>query len=312
MSKKVAIFVSGGGSNMRTLVEDMTNAHPARPCVVVSNNAESGGISWAQGQGIATEVVDHRPFNGDRTAFEHVLMTRLAKYEPDIICLAGFMRKLTGDFTEAWAGRMINIHPSLLPKYRGPSAVNWPIIMGEAKSGYSWFYPSDGLDEGDCLLQWECDIGPDDTVIDLYFKKIYPSAVESVLTVCDLFRSGNTPRIVPDESRATYERRCTKTHARIEWHRPVGQVYNLIRGTNPAPGAWTTINGAELGIFDAALVQGDGVSGRVREISADGVSVQCIGGRVLVKRVRPTGGAKQSAADWAASVGLKPGDKLGT
>ena len=206
----------------------------------------------------------------------------------------------------------ICFHPSLLPLHRGPSAVNWPIIMGATKSGYSWFYPSDGLDEGDSLLQWECPIDPDDTVIQLYFNKIYPHAVDSVLTVCDLFRSGNPPRIVPDESQATYERRCTKTHARVNWHAPVKQVYNLIRGTNPAPGAWTTFNGAELGIFDSALVPGDGISGRVREISDDGISVQCVGGRILVKRVRPAGAAKQPASEWAAEVGLKPGDTFGT
>ncbi len=206
----------------------------------------------------------------------------------------------------------ICFHPSLLPLYRGPSAVNWPIIMGDTRSGYSWFYPSDGLDEGDSLLQWECEIGPDDTVIDLYFKKIYPNAVNSVLTVCDLFRDGSPPRIVPDESQATYERRCTKTHARIEWHRPVKQVYDLIRGTNPAPGAWTTFDGSEIGVFDSVRVPGDGISSRIREISDDGIAVQCVGGRVLVKRVRPAGGAKMPAAEWAASVGLKVGDILGT
>lgn len=163
MSKKVAIFVSGGGSNMRTLVEDMTNAHPARPCVVVSNNAESGGISWAQGQGIATEVVDHRPFNGDRTAFEHVLMTRLAKYEPDIICLAGFMRKLTGDFTEAWAGRMINIHPSLLPKYKGLNTHARALEAGDETHGCSVHEVTAALDDGPILGQASLRVKAEDT-----------------------------------------------------------------------------------------------------------------------------------------------------
>ncbi len=115
--------------------------------------------------------------------------------------------------------------------------VNWPIIMGRDKSGYSWFYPTDGLDEGEILLQWECPIEPDDTVINLYFKKIYPSAVDSVLEVCNLYRSGNPPRIEQDEAKATYERRCIKKHAHIDWYKPVDQIYNLIRGTNPAPGA---------------------------------------------------------------------------
>ena len=206
----------------------------------------------------------------------------------------------------------ICFHPSLLPAHRGPSAVNWPIIMGEDRSGYSWFYPTDGLDEGDSLMQRECGIGPDDTVIDLYFKKIYPSAVDSVLEVCDLFRAGDPPRIVPDEAQATYERRCRREHARIEWHRPVAQVYDLIRGTNPAPGAWTTLDGEEIGVFDCARVPGDGASGKVASVTDEGVAVQCVGGRVLLKRVRPAGEDKQPATDWAASRGIEKGRVLGT
>ena len=206
----------------------------------------------------------------------------------------------------------ICFHPSLLPLHRGPSAVNWPIIMGAEKSGFSWFYPTDGLDEGDSLLQWECDLGPDDTVIDLYFKKIYPAGVESVLQVCDLFRAGNPPHIVPDEADATYERRCTKKHARIDWNKPVAQVYNLIRGTNPAPGAWTTLNGEEVGIFDAKRVAGDGISSRITDISEDGVTVQCVGGRIRIERVRPAGQGKIPAAEWAASAGLAVKTELGS
>ncbi|MEM7633281.1 MAG: methionyl-tRNA formyltransferase [Pseudomonadota bacterium] len=206
----------------------------------------------------------------------------------------------------------ICFHPSLLPLHRGPSAVNWPIIMGSTRSGYSWFYPTDGLDEGDSLMQWECDIAPDDTVINLYFKKIYPSAVESVLEVCDLFRSGEPPRIVPDEADATYERRCTKKHARIDWNKPVKQVYDLIRGTNPSPGAWTTLNGSEVQIYDCQLVAGDGVSSKVISVSDEGVVVQLIGGRICIKRVRPAGGDKVAAQDWAGQAGVAAGTLLGS
>jgi len=184
--------------------------------------------------------------------------------------------------------------------------------MGSTKSGYSWFYPTDELDEGEVLLTWECPIAPDDTVINLYFKSIYPSAVDSVLEVCNLFREGNPPRIQQDESKATYERRCTKKHAHIDWFKPVEQVYNLIRGTNPAPGAWTTHNGAELGVFDSERTAGDGVAGRVIEISDGGVTVQSVGGRILVKRVKPSGGGKVSAAEWAKEAGLSAGDNLGS
>ncbi|MGR3571132.1 methionyl-tRNA formyltransferase [Brevirhabdus sp.] len=242
---------------------------------------------------------------------DQATLDKLASYDADLMVMAFVNVFVPEAARDTPTHGSICFHPSLLPLHRGPSAVNWPIILGSDKSGYSWFYPSDGLDEGDSLLQWECEIGPDDTVIDLYFKKIYPHAVDSVLTVCDLYREGNPPRIVPDESEATYERRCNKNHAHVDWHKPVSHVYNLIRGTNPAPGAWTTFNGAELGIFDSARVDGDGISGRVREISDEGISVQAVGGRVLVKRVRPAGDAKIRASEWASSVGLKVGDSFG-
>lgn len=238
-------------------------------------------------------------------------LATLASHEADLMVMAFvnvFVPEAARDTPKLGS---ICFHPSLLPLYRGPSAVNWPIIMGETKSGFSWFYPTDGLDEGDSLLQWECEIGPDDTVIDLYFKKIYPVAVESVLEVCDLFRAGNPPRIVPDESKASYERRCVKKHARVDFNKPVKHVYDLIRGTNPAPGAWTTLNGDEVSIYDCERVAGDGISSKVISVSESGVEVQAIGGRILIKRVKPAGGGKIPAAEWAASVNLSKGDLLG-
>jgi methionyl-tRNA formyltransferase len=238
-------------------------------------------------------------------------IAELAAFNADLMVMAFVNVFVPEEARDTPTQGSICFHPSLLPLHRGPSAVNWPIIMGSKTSGYSWFYPTDGLDEGDVLLKWECDIGPDDTVIDLYFKKIYPHAVDSVLTVVDLYRDGNPPRIHQDEGLATYERRCTTKHSRIDWNKPVGQVYDLIRGTNPAPGAWTTFKGARLDVFDSARASGDGISSRVRAITDAGIELQCVGGRVLVKRVRPEGGAKISASDWAKSVDLKVGDELG-
>lgn len=251
-------------------------------------------------------VVEQPPHFKDQTTLDV-----LASYEADLMIMAFvnvFVPEAARDTPKLGS---ICFHPSLLPLHRGPSAVNWPIIMGSDRSGFSWFYPTDGLDEGDVLLNWECPIDPDDTVINLYFKKIYPAAVDSVLQVCDLFRAGDPPHMLQDESKATYERRCTAKHAHIDWFKPVEQVYNLIRGTNPAPGAWTTHAGSTLGVFDCVRIPGDGVAGRIMDISDDGVSVQSVGGRILVKRVKPEGQAKQTAGEYAASSGLKVGDDLG-
>ncbi|KZX99150.1 MULTISPECIES: phosphoribosylglycinamide formyltransferase [unclassified Sulfitobacter] len=163
MTQRVAILISGGGSNMRALVSDMTGDHPARPCVVLSNTAEAGGIAWARAQGIATEVVDHRPFAGDRAAFEAALQAALAPHDPQIICLAGFMRKLTAGFTDAWAGRMINIHPSLLPLYRGLNTHARAIEAGDREHGCTVHEVTAALDDGPILGQARVPVLPDDT-----------------------------------------------------------------------------------------------------------------------------------------------------
>ncbi|MDB9703132.1 methionyl-tRNA formyltransferase [Rhodospirillales bacterium] len=205
----------------------------------------------------------------------------------------------------------ICFHPSLLPLHRGPSSINWPIIWGSTKSGLSWFYPTDGLDEGEILLQKEVGIGPDDTLGDIYFKKVFPLGVDSTLEVLNAFRSGNLIRTTQDETKATYESWCRKKDAEIDWSKPIADVYNLIRGTNPQPGAWTTLNGEEVKVYDCAKLDGTGTPGDVASVDENGVTVQADGGRILIKRVRPAGGGKVTSAEWATDAGINAGDKLG-
>ena len=205
----------------------------------------------------------------------------------------------------------ICFHPSLLPLHRGPSSINWPIIWGSERTGFTWFYPTDGLDEGDILLQRECAIEPDDTLGIVYFRKIFPAAIDSVLEVCDLFRSGNPPRSSQDDSKATYESWCRKPDAAIDWSKPAAEVYNLIRGTNPQPGAWTTCKGVQVQVYDSARTEGTGTPGTVVGTSESGVAVQADGGRIEIRRVRPAGSGKIPASEWAESAGIAPGDALG-
>ncbi len=205
----------------------------------------------------------------------------------------------------------ICFHPSLLPLHRGPSSINWPIIWGSVKSGYSWFYPTDGLDEGDILLQREVEIGPDDTLVDVYFKKIFPAAVDSVLDVLDAFRTGNPPRSSQDESKATYESWCKKADAEIDWSKPAAEVYNLIRGTNPQPGAWSVHDGTEVQIYDSAPVDAEGAAGTVIEVAADSFTVAAGTGAIKVSRVRPKGGQKVAAGEYIGASGLSLGAQLG-
>lgn len=163
MSVRVAILISGGGSNMVALAESMQGDHPARPVLVLSNKPEAGGLAKAAAMGIETAVVDHRPFGQDRAAFEQALSARLEQAAPDLICLAGFMRVLTEGFVRRWAGKMLNIHPSLLPKYRGLHTHARALEAGDTEHGASVHEVTAELDGGPILGQARLAIAADDT-----------------------------------------------------------------------------------------------------------------------------------------------------
>ena len=160
--KRVAILISGGGSNMARLIEDMTGDHPARPVLVASNDPAAGGLKRAAEAGISTAAVDHRDFPKDRAGFEAALLHPLLAAEPDIICLAGFMRILTPDFVQRFAGRMLNIHPSLLPKYPGLDTHARAIAAGDGEAGCTVHEVTPELDAGPLLGQARVPILPGD------------------------------------------------------------------------------------------------------------------------------------------------------
>lgn len=161
--KRVAILISGGGSNMVALAESMTGDHPARPALVLSNDPDAGGLTKARDMGIDTAAVDHREFGKDRAAFEAVLTARLQEAQPDIICLAGFMRILTEGFTARYEGRMLNIHPSLLPKYKGLHTHQRALDAGDDVHGCSVHEVTAALDDGPILGQARIAVNAKDT-----------------------------------------------------------------------------------------------------------------------------------------------------
>lgn len=161
--KRVAILISGGGSNMVALVNSMTGDHPARPVLVASNDPAAGGLTKAAASGIATAAVDHRPFGRDRAAFEAALLRHIEAAEPDILCLAGFMRVLTPAFVERFEGRMLNIHPSLLPKYPGLHTHQRAIEAGDTEAGCTVHEVTSVLDDGPILGQARVPVLPGDT-----------------------------------------------------------------------------------------------------------------------------------------------------
>jgi len=203
-------------------------------------------------------------------------------------------------------------HPSLLPKYRGASAINWALIKGETVTGLTLFWVDRGIDTGPILLQKEVPVDPEDTTGSLYFNKIFPLGIEAIGEAVGLIKRGNPPRIVQDESKASYDPPCRDEHAKIDWSKPALEVHNLIRGCDPQPGAHATYDGKMVRIFDARLQNGANraTAGQVTDIGTNEITIALNGGSLAVKRVRGQG-AKMSAAEFARQSGWKIGAQLG-
>jgi len=199
-------------------------------------------------------------------------------------------------------------HPSLLPAHRGPSSINWPIARGRTRGGLSIFWPNEGLDEGPILIQKSVEIGPDETLGDVYFNKHFPLGVDAMIESLELVRAGCVLKHTQNLADGSYEGWFKKEVAEIDWSRPAADVYNLIRAANPAPGAWGTIKGAKVDIFDSAKVAGAGAPGAVLAINDQGMTVAAQGGAILAKRVRGADGKKVAAAEWAKAAGVSTGD----
>jgi methionyl-tRNA formyltransferase len=235
---------------------------------------------------------------------------------PDLQVMAYVTLFVPEEFLKIPSRGSIQYHPSLLPKFRGPSSINWPIIKGETETGLSIFWPDNGLDTGDILLQKKTPISPDDTLGSVYFDRLFPMGVQAMLEAVDLVKAGKAQRIKQDESQASYEGWCSADNARIDWGKPWAQIHDLIRGCNPQPGAWTIHDGKKLQIFDSKPTpakQPAGIAGKMGEVvavDAESFTVACADGRIRVFRVRAADGGKVGAAEFAATVKLAVGTRL--
>jgi methionyl-tRNA formyltransferase len=237
----------------------------------------------------------------------------IAELKPDLMVMAFVTLFVPENVLSIPTHGAIQYHPSILPRHRGPSAINWAIIQGERTTGLCVFWPDEGLDTGPVLLTREVEIEDDDTLGSLYFDKLFPLGVEAMVEAVDLVRDGRAPKIEQDEALATYESWCRKDDVEIDWSKPVREVYNLIRGSNPRPGAWTTIDGQEVQILDARPVAdaAEAPPGEIVEVTADGFVVAAEGGAIAVAGVRADGD-KLDAAEFAGRAGLERGTVLGS
>jgi methionyl-tRNA formyltransferase len=243
--------------------------------------------------------------------------TAMRELNADIGIMAFVLQFAPQEFVNIPKHGTIQYHPSLLPKYRGPSSINWPISRGETETGLTIFRPTDGLDEGAIILQKTTPISENDTLGTVYFDRLFPMGVAAMLEAADLVVAGKHSETVQDESKATYEGWFRANESKINWHNHVDVVHNLIRGCDPAPGAWTTLGGKKVQLFGSRKhpVRTFGaVKGKPGEVAsiADSMFINAQGGQIEVAKLKHEDGKKAGAAEFAAAYGVVPGALLGT
>jgi methionyl-tRNA formyltransferase len=204
-------------------------------------------------------------------------------------------------------------HPSLLPGHRGASGINWAIIHGDTRTGLTIFWADKGIDTGPILLQKEVEIGPNDTTGSLYFNTLFPMGIDAIVEAVELIKKGKAPRIPQDESKATYEPPCDDKVAFVDFEKSINDIYNLIRGCDPQPGAYTIFKGKKIRFYDAKMTASttDKKPGEIVAIEEGGLQIAAKGGTIKVGKLRVDKGEKTGPVEFAQSVDLKVGERLG-
>ena len=235
------------------------------------------------------------------------------KLRPDLAVLAFVTDIVPETLLKVPPQGTICYHPSLLPRHSGASAINWAIIQGDTHTGLTIFWADKGIDTGPILLQKEVAVGADDTTGSLYFNTLFPLGVEAIAEAVDLIKNGKAPRILQDESKATYEPPCDDRVASIDFEKPVHAIYNLIRGCDPQPGAYTIFKGQRIRFYEAKMssIEMERVPGEIVSIEEKSLHIALNGGAIEVGKLRVDKGEKIGPIEFAQTVGLKIGDRLG-
>jgi methionyl-tRNA formyltransferase len=259
----------------------------------------------ARARGLA--LSQPRSFKND-AAFEH-----FKTLDADLAILAFVTLIVPERILYAPRYKSICFHPSLLPRHRGASGINWAIIQGDAETGVTWFWPDKGIDTGPILVQKRVPIAENDTVGSIYFNTLFPMGIDAMVEAVDLIKSGSAPALVQDESKATYEPPCRDEHAKIDFAKPAREVFNLIRGCDPQPGAFASVGDKRLRLYEATFSAGraDDEPGTIVAIDPDGMKIALAGGTITVKRARIDPNPKKVAPAELATAGeLRIGTKL--
>jgi methionyl-tRNA formyltransferase len=231
---------------------------------------------------------------------------------PDLTVLAFVTDIIPPRYFEAATHGALCYHPSILPRHRGSSAINWAVIMGDTQTGLTIFWPDGGIDTGPILLQKEIPITSKDTTGSLYFDHLFPMGIEAIVESVGLIKAGMAPRIAQDETCATYEPPCTDAVASIDWSKSGEQIHNLVRGCDPQPGAFAPFQGEKIRFFGSELVSEELAAepGSILTIDNRGLHVAVSGGKLVIGKVRSASGGKVSGSQWAQEKGVQAGDRF--
>jgi len=235
------------------------------------------------------------------------------KLKPELVILAFVTDIIPEKLLTVPSLGTICYHPSILPRHRGASAINWALIQGDTRTGLTIFWVDKGIDTGPILLQKEVDINPDDTTGSLYFNKLFPMGVDAIVEAVELIKKGKAPRISQDDSKATYEPPCDDRVASVDFEKPVKDVYNLIRGCDPQPGAYTTYQGKRVRFYEAKMSSA-GIRkqpGEIVSIEEESVQIVVKGGILQIGKLRVDKGEKIGPVEFAKSIGVKVGNRFG-
>ncbi|MBP8646036.1 MAG: methionyl-tRNA formyltransferase [Syntrophobacteraceae bacterium] len=232
--------------------------------------------------------------------------------KPDLTILAFVTVIIPAKYFDAATLGAICYHPSLLPRHRGASAINWAIMMGDTQTGLTIFWPDGGIDTGPILLQRKVEIHPEDTTGSLYFNHLFPMGIQAILDSVDWIREGRAPRIPQKEEEATYEPPCDDRVARIDWNRSGQEIFNWIRGCDPQPGAYSYMKGEKIRFFGAKLISEIAPlpAGTITRIAREGIQIAVSLGNILVTKMRSPTEGKLPALELAMKKGWTVGDRF--
>ena len=303
------ILLIGQAAFAAKLLESMSDRGDNVVAVYMPPDRPGGRTDPLKDTAVAKEIPVYQP----ATYKDDQVFAEYQEIKPDLGVLAFVTDIIPARYFDVPTHGAICYHPSILPRHRGASAINWAVIMGATKTGLTIFWPDGGIDTGPILLQKEIDVGPEDTTGSLYFNHLFPMGVEAILESIDLIKAGQAPKIPQDEAGATYEPPCDDKVAGIDFSKSARAVYNLVRGCDPQPGAFALLKGEKVRFYGAKLIEEavDKTPGTILAIDDKGMQVAVSGGKLVVGKVRPAKGGKVAAAEFADEQGLNIGDVFG-